>query len=72
MLTSKQLTEKEWLDAIQSSIINNNQDYTTPSWMRLETCKSNKKVKYELNKLCQKGLIQKTVLKEGTQYRLIK
>lgn len=62
--------DQVWLDAIKSSLNNNNKDYTTVPWMQLETGKPTKKVMYELQKLVKNGILIREESKKGIRYKL--
>lgn len=67
---NKQYTDDDWIEAIKSSIINNNKSYTTVPWMQLETGKPAKKVMYELQKLVIGGKLIRISSNRGVWYKL--
>lgn len=58
-MKSKLITNEDWLEAIKSSMTNNSKPYTTVAWMQIETGLPTKKVRHELDKKSDEGLLVK-------------
>lgn len=69
-MKSNEYSEQDWLNAIKSSLSNNDKEYTTVPWMQLETGKPTKKVMYELQKLVKKGILFRIITNKGIRYKL--
>lgn len=72
MIKNKITTNEEWVDAVKSSMTNNDKPYTTVAWMQIETGMPTKIVRHELNKRVKTGLLVKITINSNHVWYKIK
>lgn len=71
-MLKKPETNEEWIDAIKSSMTNNQKPYTTATWMHIETKVPNYTIKRVLNKMAKDGILIKVTVNSNRVWYKIK